>query len=461
MPHQARKALQSDLDGLRLENQELRLWQEQFAAILDALHEGVQVVNQAGVVTYVNKSFETILGERAKDRLGKNIYLISPNGALVETLRSGEPVFGKIHATLEKGKVVSSNSAPIKINGALAGAVCVFADISDIRRLSKLLEKSERQVRQLQEQVMSIAHASYTLDDIVGTSQALRRCVEMARKMANSSATVLLAGESGTGKELFAHGIHNAGKRAKAPFIKINCAAIPEQLLESEFFGYERGAFTGADKAKMGKFELAHTGTLFLDEIGEMNLAIQAKLLRVIQDKEVERLGGERLIRVDVRVIAATNKNLEQEVAQGRFRQDLYYRLNMLHIEVPPLRSRPEDIPIIAEHLIGRLNQEFDSNFALSPQRKKAMKSMPWPGNVRQMENYLGKQVLFPESDAGTSPPLEGEPQPIPVSLEENEMQLIFRTLDKYGYDLVGKQRAAKELHIALSTLYNKLKKYK
>jgi len=470
MPEQktdpGKNGVKPDTEALRRENRDLRMWQEQFLAILDALQEGVQVVNRNGVVTYVNKSFEKILGEQAADRLGKNIYEISPNGALVETLRTHKTVFGKIHTTLNGKKVVSSNSSPIKIGGVEAGAVCVFSDISDIKKMSRLLERNEQQIRQLKERVQGFAEASYTLDDIIGGSHSMRSCVELAKKVANSGVTVLLSGESGTGKELFAHSIHNASKRADAPFIKINCAAIPEQLLESEFFGYEPGAFSGAVKAKMGKFELADKGTLFLDEIGEMSLMLQAKLLRVLQDKEVERLGAVRSRKVDVRVITATNRDLQQEVANGNFRQDLYYRLNMFGIHIPPLRERPDDIPLLARHIIDKLNREYESSFTLTPARAEAMRQMPWPGNVREMENYLGKLVLLSqdaqEDEAVAETSAGGAPEePALSSLEEQEKRMIFKALEKYGYDLVGKQRAAKELRIALSTLYNKLKKYK
>ncbi len=470
--HSELELLQAEVQKLKKENESLRLWQEELRAALDATLEGVEVVDSSGKVIYVNRSFETILEEKAEERIGKNIYEVSPNGALVEALRDRRPVFGKIHTTLNGKKVVSANSSPILVNGKALGAVSVFSDISDIERMSRLLEKRNKQVKKLQEQVQEFASSQYGLENLIGESQALRQCIAMAYKMANSNATVLLSGESGTGKELFAHGIHQAGNRAKKPFIKINCAAIPDHLLESEFFGYEAGAFTGAAKAKMGKFELADTGTLFLDEIGEMNLLLQAKLLRVLQDKEVERLGGLRPRKVDVRIIAATNKDLKAEVAKGCFRQDLYYRLNVVNINVPPLRQRREDIPPIAAFIIKKFNEEYSSNFILTEGLIRHLMTLDWPGNVRELENYLGKLVLFSQDgreymddycrqDEGRGGFVARAPESSGCSMEDYEKKLILSALEMHGYDTKGKQRAAKELKISLSTLYNKLRLYK
>lgn len=454
----------------------LREWQEEFKAVLDAISEGIEVVDTDGRVTYVNKSFEMILDEKAADRIGQNIYNVSPNGALVETLRTKAPVYGNIHTTLNGKKVVLANSSPIFVNGQMHGAVSVFMDISKVEHMSRQLEKRNKEIRILKEQVLQYASSQYTLSHILGISEAIRHCIGMAQKISATNITVLISGESGTGKELFAHGIHSASQRANGPFVKINCAAIPDNLLESEFFGYEAGAFTGALKSKMGKFELAHTGTLFLDEIGEMSLLLQAKLLRVLQDKEVERLGGVKPKKVDVRIIAATNKNLLQEVEKGNFRQDLFYRLNVVNLYIPPLRDRPEDIPVIAQQIISRLNEEYGSRFILTDELITELNAKTWPGNVRELENYLGKRVLFDhegmtietseetaELKSGTGASLEvpGHPESSSSSLEDHEKILIYNALEKHGYDLQGKQRAAKELKISLSTLYNKLRRYK
>lgn len=458
----------STMQVQKSQNEALRLQLERMEAVLDAIMEGIEVVDMDGQVIYVNKSFESILEVPASERLGRSIYDVSPNGSLVQCLRSKAHIHSNIHPTLNGEKVVLANVSPIIIKGEMIGAISVFRDVSDIEKMSRQLEKRKRDIKILRDQVHNFAAAQYSLDNILGQSYSIKKCISMARKVAASNATVLINGESGTGKELFAHGIHNASRRINGPFVKINCAAIPENLLESEFFGYEAGAFTGASKAKMGKFELAHTGTLFLDEIGDMSHSLQAKLLRVLQDREVVRLGSNKHRKVDVRIIAATNKNLHEEVEEGRFRQDLYYRLNVVDLKIPPLRERLEDTPLIANSIIKKLNQEYNSNFVLSSEAMNELKAKSWPGNVRELENYLEKRVFFDYDDcnnnggqwnvsSSSDEILEKEV----VTIEENEKQLIFAALEKHGYDLQGKQRAAKELKISLSTLYNKLRRYK
>ena len=474
-----------------------------FREILDALTERIEVVAKDGIVTYVNASFSRILEEPGEERLGKNIFDVSPNGALVETLRTGKPSISKLHTTLNQKKSVLSNSTPLVDSaGRLTGAVSVFTDISDAERISRLLEKRNQEINRLKERMQQLASSDYTFEDIIGESPALTQCKKVAATIAATKMTVLLSGESGTGKELFAHSIHAASRRARGPFVKINCAAIPDSLLESEFFGYEAGAFSGAAKAKMGKFELANGGTLFLDEIGEMNYGLQAKLLRVLQDNEVERLGSVRPVKIDVRVIAATNKNLQEEIGLGNFRKDLYYRLNEFSILLPSLDDRKEDIPALAAHYVEQYNQEYSTSFQLTEEICRRLMQRSWPGNVRELQNYLGKLVLFGEEESqaqeavqaareskglkaagilysggafageprlpGWPAPLKGRPQPLPseppetqISIEELEKNMILSALEKYGYNTVGKQRAAKELKISLSTLYNKLRLYK
>ncbi|MEA4891076.1 MAG: sigma 54-interacting transcriptional regulator [Peptococcaceae bacterium] len=534
------RALEQEVSLLKTSNQ----W---FTEILDAIMEGIEVVDKDGTVTYANRSFSRILEESAEERLGKNIFDVSPNGALVEALRTGQPSIAKLHTTLTRKKVVLSNATPIiDAAGRLMGAISVFMDISDAERTSRLLEKRNHEINRLKERVQQLASSDYTFDDILGQSRALNQCKKVAAKIAGTKMTVLLSGESGTGKELFAHSIHAASRRARGPFVKINCAAIPDSLLESEFFGYEAGAFSGAGKAKMGKFELANGGTLFLDEIGEMNYNLQAKLLRVLQDNEVERLGSIRPIKIEVRVIAATNKDLPAEIARGTFRKDLYYRLNEFNITLPSLDQRKEDIPVIAQHYIEKYNEEYSTDFRLTDQICRLLMEKSWPGNVRELQNYLGKLVLFWDEDgegettvkkdlfpsaadafgfpsagstlldaihtppaaaglaASVGPELPADPliptakpeaaapgpavppagdweAPLPAevtvpvfrlpgiaeslpdnsSIEELERKMILAALEKHGYDTKGKQRAAKELKISLSTLYNKLRLYK
>lgn len=483
------------LHELSAEAERLRSSNRWFMEILDSIMEGIEVVAQDGTVIYVNAGFRRILNEPENERLGKNIFDVSPNGALVETLRSGKPSIAKLHTTLTQHKTVLANSMPLTdAQGNPTGAISVFMDISDAERTSRLLEKRNTEISRLRERVQQLASSDYSFDDIIGDSDILNQCKKVAAKIANTKMTVLLSGESGTGKELFAHSIHSASRRSRGPFIKVNCAAIPDNLLESEFFGYEAGAFSGATKSKMGKFELANGGTLFLDEIGEMNYTLQAKLLRVLQDSEVERLGGTKTMKIDVRVIAATNKNLAWEVQRGTFRKDLYYRLNEFNITLPSLDDRKEDIPLIAAHYIEKYNEEYFSDFQLTDEICQSLMSRSWPGNVRELQNYLGKLVLFWDDEQNRpdqEPPLESAPAsthtsaqraPFPdpnipahnipniakavaktpnTSISDLEREMILAALEKHGYDTKGKQMAAKELHISLSTLYNKLRLYK
>ncbi len=260
------------------------------------------------------------------------------------------------------------------------------------REREALLEEQSR----LKEQI----HFAHKLDNIVGQSKAMQGIFETVRRVAPSRATVMLRGESGTGKELIARALHYNSPRVQRPFIALNCAALPESLLESELFGYEKGAFTGATGEKKGRFELAHGGTLFLDEVGDMPLPFQSKLLRVLQEKRFERLGGTKTLEVDVRLIAATNRNLEEAVAKGEFRSDLYFRLNVVTIYLPPLRERREDIPLLAQHILQKLNREYDRPCQITSSALEVLMRCGWPGNIREMENCLERVYVMVKDNA-------------------------------------------------------------
>ena len=306
--------------------------------------------------------------------------------------------------------------------------------------------------------------------NIIGQSPAMVRVIEMVAQVASSEATVLISGESGTGKELIAGAIHFNSPRKDGPYVKINCAAITETLLESELFGHEKGAFTGAYKKKEGRFVQAQGGTLFLDEISEMSLAMQVKLLRVLQEREITRVGGEEPIKVDVRLIAATNKDLVREVEEGRFREDLYYRLNVVNINIPPLRQRKEDVPLLAKHFLSIFSEKNHKNIeGFTPQAMDRLLRYDWPGNVRQLMNAIERAVVLSRSnylDLEDLPLVPGEQLPenggheIPVSdlaLEEVEKATILKTLELTGGN---KSEAARKLGITRKTLHTKLKKY-
>jgi transcriptional regulator with PAS, ATPase and Fis domain len=285
-------------------------------------------------------------------------------------------------------KEVLVNVAPIVVDGELKGSVGIVHDISEIQKLTDELNKAKQLIRKLE--------AKYTFDDIIGSSSEMVAAIEQARKAAETRVTVLLRGESGTGKELFAHAIHNASERRYNQFIRVNCAAISETLLESELFGYEEGAFTGAKRGgKKGLFEEASGGTIFLDEIGELSMSMQAKILRVLQEKEILRVGGTKATSVNARVIAATHVNLEKAMQQGTFREDLYYRLNVLPIIIPPLRYRKEDIEAIGLRLVHKYNQEYGRFVEhIASEAVSIMQSYSWPGNVRELENAIGRAMI-------------------------------------------------------------------
>ncbi len=326
----------------------------------------------------------------------------------------------------------------------------------------------------LEEIVEKAVSTEFCLDDdkkVLTSSQAMRHILSMAKTVAGSDATVLITGESGTGKELLARFIHRHSPRKDRPFVAVNCAAIPENLLESELFGHERGAFTGAVSQRCGKFEQANYGTILLDEISEMDIKLQAKLLRVLQEKEVERVGGSRPIQLNIRIIATTNRDLKEEVKRGRFREDLYYRLNIFPIHIPPLRERREDIACLAEYFVRRFSKKYSKHIERITEPALALlETLEWKGNVRELENTMERAVLLAggttidvehiSTEAENVPlpgPAEKKDVTGPMSLSEMEKRLIYKTLEEVGWN---RTRAAKILGISVRTLRNKLKEY-
>ncbi|MCT4604909.1 MAG: sigma 54-interacting transcriptional regulator [Marinisporobacter sp.] len=389
--------------------------------LLQILEDGIIGINGEGVVYSYNESAQKIIGSKKEEVVGENSFKILDEIPFQQVLKNKKAIKEKLIKI--NGDDVILSVDPIIHSGRLYGAVAILKKFSD----------TEKKQHELRAQLIGKGHrAKYTFEDIIGVSEKINKCKDIAKRMATSNSSILISGESGTGKELFAHAIHNGSKRKDFQFVAVNCGALPESLLESELFGYEEGAFTGARKGgKPGLFELAHRGTLFLDEIGEMPLDLQKRLLRVLQEREVMRLGGDRLIDVDIRIIAATNRNLKEMVKIGTFRQDLYFRLNVLPLKIPPLRSRKEDIlPLVYE-----AKKEFDSHFFFTEQAKEALFQYKWKGNSRELRNcieYLANLGLA-EVDAEDLP-FEYEEIFKGIAFEEEEKILI----DEFS-EMVGK----------------------
>jgi PAS domain S-box-containing protein len=449
------------------------LWNVQslLEAVIESTADAISVADEHGNNMIVNPAYTRLTGLTKDAVLNKPVTVDIAEGESMhlKVLRSGQPVRNVRMKVGPAKKEVIVNVAPIFIDGQIKGSVGVIHDISEIMGLNEELAQARKLIRHLK--------ARYTWGDIIGTSPAMVAAKDHARRAAETPATVLLRGESGTGKELFAHAIHNASARQQGQFVRVNCAALSENLLESELFGYVEGAFTGALKGgKKGLFEEANGGTIFLDEIGEISLSLQRKLLRVLQEREIVRVGSTMPSSVDVRVITATNVNLEQKVKDGTFKGDLYYRLNVLPIAIPPLRARAEDIPRLVQHIIFRLNQEFGRQVTgMAPEALSEFEKYPWPGNVRELENVLGRAMINmrPQErviDTQHLPLLECEKiseaylaseQAVPRTLDqvvaEAERTAIVRALRETSGN---REKAAGLLRIALRNLYYKIKKY-
>jgi len=446
----------------------------QLNAVINSVDESVIAVNREGVVTHFNLSAERMFGLPREEIVNRRLedYI---SGLPLAELAPGEEGFAlreyfagahgkKLHLLVTARPIIDSQ-------GKQAGIVATARDFKETSKLAY--------------EIMS-AQKTITFEEIIGQSPAIRELKARAAKIAGGNSTVLILGESGTGKEIFARAIHSASPRHNRPFMAINCGAIPETLLESELFGYEEGAFTGARRGgKPGKFELAGQGTVFLDEIGNMSLYLQAKLLRVLQERQIERVGGSRAVPVDIRIIAATNTNLEEAIAGGHFRDDLYYRLSVIPLVIPPLRERPEDILLLLDHYRAHYNRLLGKNIrGYQKQARDCCLSYAWPGNVRELINTVeyamnieegdlispaslppsvregnpkGAAPLFGPAAASASPAAPGRWQ----TVKQLEKQAIAAALEHFGWSEEGKQLAARVLGISRATIYRKISRYR
>ncbi|PAE24342.1 MULTISPECIES: sigma-54-dependent Fis family transcriptional regulator [Bacillaceae] len=445
--------------------------QTMLQAIIQSSEEAISVVDENGKGILINPAYSRLTGLEEEKVIGKPATADISEGESVhmKVLQTRRAMRGVAMRVGPKRKDVIVNVAPVIVDGKLKGSVGVIHDVSEIQNLNRELNRARQIIRTLE--------AKYSFEDIIGTSEEMTIAIEQARLGAKTPATVLLRGESGTGKELFAHAIHNASDRKYNKFIRVNCAALSESLLESELFGYEEGAFSGAKRGgKRGLFEEADKGSIFLDEIGELTANTQAKLLRVLQEHEITRVGGTKPISIDVRIIAATNVNLEKGIADGTFREDLYYRLNRMPIHIPSLRRRKEDIPLLCSRLIQKINQEYGRNVeGVTEQAVDKLMAYNWPGNVRELDNILGRAIIFmnynetqieelhiPDLGANNPSPTievseEVQNKSLNQMVEQYEARVIKQTLQKLDGN---KTKTAKMLGLSVRNLYYKLEKY-
>lgn len=369
--------------------------------IIDSIYHGVMITDVHGNITHFNTPYGQFIGVDARAQIGKHCTSVIENTRMHIVAETGIPEIN--HAHRIKGRDMVVQRIPIQKDGkviAVFGQV-MFKNVRDVSKLARKLAMLESKVQFYEQELIALRSTRYTMDSIVGISRAMQDLRQEALKAAATNLPVLISGESGTGKELFSQAIHHASHRRLHPFVRINCAAIPRDLMESELFGYEEGAFTGAlSKGKPGKFELARHGTMFLDEIGDLPLDMQPKLLRVLEEKELERVGGTTVVPVDFRLIAATNQNLEQMVAQGKFRRDLFYRLNVIPLNIPPLRERREDIIPLARLILREILKETTGReIKIDPHAETMLGSYDWPGNVRELSNVLERIVSSLEGE--------------------------------------------------------------
>lgn len=443
--------------------EEKNILSKQLEAIINTVNYGIVSINNEGKIVSFNQTAENLLGLKGSEAVGRLVAEVLPGSPLLKVLTTGKATIDKeikYHNVPAKPQVLS-NVYPINSGPKVVGAVESFRDFAEVHKLAYKLESNSM---------------GYSFKNIIGNSPAMLRVKNRAKIVARNKSTILIEGESGTGKELFARAIHAASPESKAPFVAINCGAIPDTLLESELFGYEKGAFTGAKPGgKLGKFELADKGTLFLDEIGDMPLYLQVKILRVLQERVVQRLGSTKEVPINVRVISATNQNLVEKIEQGEFREDLYYRLNVIPLTVPPLRERKEDIQLLLKYFLGKYNRLLMKDIkGFSKDVLRLMLCYNWPGNVRELENAVEYAFNFTAGDYVEATYL---PERIrnyrrntveDINLHQSELQKQERQMERdklvellqyYGTSVKEKDKVAAALGISRATLYRRLRR--
>lgn len=459
-----REELQASLDYAQALNRQLD-------SIINSSYDGIYIADAHGVGVKVNKAYERITGVKPEELLGKNMKQVVEEGIVsdsvtLKVLKAKKPI--TIVQDVRGKEVLATGSPVFDEEGRLINVITNIRDITELNQLKRDLEKtkalSEKYFSELARLRQKEIHDE---GGLVARSQEMRQIFNLARRLGQFDSSVLILGESGVGKEVVAQLIHESGERRNHPFIKVNCGAIPHDLLESELFGYEAGAFTGASRrGKPGLFELADKGTLFLDEVGELPLDLQVKLLRAVQTLEITRVGGTKPIQVDVRIISATNRNLEQMVEEGKFRQDLYYRLNIVPIHIPPLRQRKADIIPLVHYFLNKINQKYGMQKKLSPEVLNIFHNYHWPGNIRELENFIERLVVTVDDDMIMVRHLPSEmyadrftqpamARPLKEIVQDIEREVITQSLKQYKTT----RKTAEVLGIDQSTLVRKIKR--
>lgn len=454
-------------EQLQIERNEVEI----LNTILEIAHDGIVVIDKNGIITMMSEAYKRFINlkDRDKNVIGKHISEVIDNTRMHIVAKTGIAEIAKLQKQGDDYMVVSR--IPIYKNGEVASVVgkIIFKNVNELEDLNKRIKQVEEELEHYKDEISKLNNAKYDLHSIIGDSKEMRSIKSLVRKVSNTNSNVLILGESGTGKELFAHAIHSESNRRKRPFIQVNCAAIPSELLESELFGYEAGAFTGAKRnGKIGKFEVANGGTIFLDEIGDMPLEMQSKLLRVLQEREIERVGSNISKKIDVRVVVATNRDLEEMVKERTFRLDLYYRINVVTLKVPPLRERKEDIRALAESFAYSLSSKYNKGvIGISKEAMQILEENDWPGNIRELENVIERAINIIEDEDTIEVKhfpahLVGEAhikeiRPLKVLMDEAEKGIILQYL---RYFKNNKTKTAKALNISRTALYEKIEKY-
>jgi propionate catabolism operon transcriptional regulator len=449
-------------------NREQKAVARRYRSIIDAASDGIIATDESGHITTINETAKKLLRMNDNSAVGQPLAHFIPDCPIHQVLLTKKPIYDRLIQINNEQFIF--NHLPVMLNNEVIGAVSTFKDTSNVMRAENMVRRA----------LSKGLFAKYKFEEIVHVSPAMRDMVNVGRQFAKTDSTILLTGETGTGKEIFAHGIHNVSRRSRRPFVSINCAALPEQLLESELFGYEEGAFTGSKKGgKPGLFEVAHQGTMFLDEIDSTPPNVQIRLLRVLQEKEVMRIGGDHRIPIDIRVIAAASKDLSLAVRDGQFREDLFFRLNVLRIQIPSLRERREDIPVLLDFFIRLFSDRHGLEPIVLPEDYlQKLMGYAWPGNVRQLRNFSERIVMNcslrcspdtlevlcrellqypPRTDTKadeTESPLSLKSQ-LKKQVIQNEREIIREALEKAKF---CKTKAAEKLGISRQTLYRKIK---